>query len=151
MLSGDPLKFKPGQYVDITIPGGEEHPLVLNGQICLRDELEFMIKIYPDGKFSGLLSDGGLKEGDEVEVNGPYGVFTLREKSERPLLFIGGGAGMAPILALLRALAEIGQRARGGLLLRRARSAGPVSPGGAQRARGAPAEFPVRAGAVGLR
>jgi propane monooxygenase reductase component len=35
-------------------------------------------------------------------------VFTLREKSDRPLLFIGGGAGMAPILALLRAMAENG-------------------------------------------
>ncbi len=46
--------------------------------------------------------------GDEVEVTGPYGVFTLREKSERPLLFIGGGAGMAPILALLRSMAEKG-------------------------------------------
>ena len=72
------------------------------------DELEFMIKIYPDGKFSSLLADGGLKEGDELEVTGPYGVFTLREKSERPLLFIGGGAGMAPILALLRSMAESG-------------------------------------------
>ncbi len=67
-----------------------------------------MIKLYPDGKFSSLLADGGLKAGDEVEVTGPYGVFTLREKSERPLLFIGGGAGMAPILALLRSMAETG-------------------------------------------
>jgi propane monooxygenase reductase subunit len=33
-------------------------------------------------------------------------VFTLRNSSTRPLLFIGGGAGMAPILALLRALVE---------------------------------------------
>jgi propane monooxygenase reductase component len=35
-------------------------------------------------------------------------VFTLRRNSDRPLLFIGGGAGMAPILALLRALADQG-------------------------------------------
>jgi propane monooxygenase reductase subunit len=41
-------------------------------------------------------------------VQGPYGVFTLRSSSVRPLLFIGGGAGMAPILSLLRALAEQG-------------------------------------------
>jgi propane monooxygenase reductase component len=41
-------------------------------------------------------------------VTGPYGVFTLREKSDRPLLFIGGGAGMAPILALLRSMADGG-------------------------------------------
>ena len=35
-------------------------------------------------------------------------MFTLREKSDRPLLFIGGGAGMAPILALLRSMAQEG-------------------------------------------
>ena len=35
-------------------------------------------------------------------------MFTLRANSDRPLLFIGGGAGMAPILALLRSLAEQG-------------------------------------------
>ena len=77
-----------------------------------------MIKVYPEGKFSSLLSDGELKEGDELEVTGPYGVFTLRANSDRPLLFIGGGAGMAPILALLRSLAEQGSDSAGGLLLR---------------------------------
>jgi propane monooxygenase reductase subunit len=71
-------------------------------------ELEFMIKVYEGGKFSSLLSSGDLQPGHELEVTGPYGVFTLRAKSDRPLLFIGGGAGMAPILALLRALAEEG-------------------------------------------
>jgi propane monooxygenase reductase subunit len=71
-------------------------------------ELEFMIKRYPGGRFSGLLGDDGLKVGDALEVTGPYGVFTLRQSSPRRLLFIGGGAGMAPILCLLRSMAELG-------------------------------------------
>jgi propane monooxygenase reductase subunit len=41
-------------------------------------------------------------------VTGPYGVFTLRSSSPRRLLFIGGGAGMAPIVSLLRSLHESG-------------------------------------------
>jgi propane monooxygenase reductase subunit len=41
-------------------------------------------------------------------VTGPYGVFTLRSTSPRRLVFIGGGAGMAPILCLLRSMAEAG-------------------------------------------
>ena len=65
-----------------------------------------MIKLYPGGRFSGLLADGAIKPGDELKVTGPYGVFTLRASSPRRLLFIGGGAGMAPILSLLRSLAE---------------------------------------------
>ncbi len=107
VLSGDQLEFKPGQYVDIKIPDSEEVRSFSMANLP-GGELEFMIKVYPDGKFSSLLSEGRLKEGDEVEVTGPYGVFTLRAKSERPLLFIGGGAGMAPILSLLRAMAEKG-------------------------------------------
>ena len=70
------------------------------------DTLEFMIKAYPGGKFSGLLADGAVKPGDTIDVTGPYGVFTLRPSSPRRLLFIGGGAGMAPILSLLRSMQE---------------------------------------------
>jgi propane monooxygenase reductase subunit len=112
VLSGDALTFKPGQYVDITIPGSEDVRSfsMANTPAHRPGELEFMIKVYPDGKFSNLLASGGLTPGDEVEITGPYGVFTLREKSDRPLLFIGGGAGMAPILALLRAMAENGNQ-----------------------------------------
>jgi propane monooxygenase reductase subunit len=107
VLSGEAIEYKPGQYVDIKIPGSEEVRSFSMANLP-SGELEFMIKIYPDGKFSSLLSSGELKEGDEVEVTGPYGVFTLRERSDRPMVFIGGGAGMAPILALLRSMAEKG-------------------------------------------
>jgi propane monooxygenase reductase subunit len=111
LTGGEPLSFKPGQYVDITIPGTDEVRSFSMANLPTSSHpprLEFMIKIYPDGQFSSLLADERLKPGDEVQVTGPYGVFTLREKSERPLLFIGGGAGMAPILALLRAMADNG-------------------------------------------
>jgi propane monooxygenase reductase subunit len=108
VLSGPELKFKPGQYVDIKIPGSDEVRSFSMANLPGSGHLEFMIKLYPDGRFSSLLANEELKPGDEVEVTGPYGVFTLREKSERPLLFIGGGAGMAPILSLLRAMADSG-------------------------------------------
>jgi propane monooxygenase reductase subunit len=104
------LAFHPGQYVDIRIPGTEDahRSFSMANLPSDRGRLEFMIKLYADGRFSGLLEDGSIGPGDELEVTGPYGVFTLRESSERRLLFIGGGAGMAPILCLLRALAEQG-------------------------------------------
>jgi len=107
----DPFPFKPGQYVDIRIPGGEEEEhrsFSMANLAAEAGELEFMIKRYPGGRFSGLLDDDGLKVGDELEVTGPYGVFTLRASSPRRIVFIGGGAGMAPILCLLRSMAEAG-------------------------------------------
>jgi propane monooxygenase reductase component len=103
----EPLEYKAGQYVDIRIPGTEHHRSFSMAGTS-PDSLEFMIKAYPGGKFSGLLGDGSVKPGDEIEVTGPYGVFTLRPSSPRRLLFIGGGAGMAPILSLLRSMQENG-------------------------------------------
>jgi len=107
LVDDEAFTFKPGQYVDISIPGGEEHRSFSMANLpSPAGELEFMIKLYPGGHFSGLLEDGSIKVGDELEVTGPYGVFTLRTTSPRRLLFIGGGAGMAPILSLLRSLHE---------------------------------------------
>jgi propane monooxygenase reductase component len=100
--------FKPGQYVDIHVPGHDGEHRSFSMANTNPGELEFMIKLYPGGRFSGLLADGAVKPGDTLEVTGPYGVFTLRSSSPRRLLFIGGGAGMAPILSLLRSLSESG-------------------------------------------
>ena len=38
----------------------------------------------------------GLKEGDDVSISGPYGEFFINE-SDSEMLYIGGGAGMAPM------------------------------------------------------
>ena len=99
------MPFRAGQYVDIQIPGTGEYRSFSMANVPAGDGvLEFMIKLYPGGRFSGLLADETLQVGDELAVRGPYGVFTLRE-NDRPLVFIGGGAGMAPILSLLRSMA----------------------------------------------
>jgi propane monooxygenase reductase component len=102
------VKFFPGQYVDIAIPGTGETRSFSMANTSSRDSglLEFVIKVYPDGLFSHFL-DTTLQPGDRLELTGPYGVFTLRE-GEDDLVFIGGGAGMAPILSLLRSMAERG-------------------------------------------
>jgi propane monooxygenase reductase subunit len=103
------LEFHPGQYVDVSIPGTEEHRSFSMANLPAdKGRLEFMIKLYPDGRFSGLLASGDICAGTELRIQGPYGVFTLRDQSPRRLLFIGGGAGMAPILCLLRSLADRG-------------------------------------------
>lgn len=100
------IAFNAGQYVDVYIPGTEEHrSYSMANTPSTDDHLEFMIKLYSGGKFSSLL-DGRLKVGDKLKVKGPYGTFTLREKSDRDIIFIGGGAGMAPIWCLLNYMAE---------------------------------------------
>ncbi len=102
------LKFFPGQYVDFAVPGTEETRSFSMANTSARDGLlEFVIKIYPDGLFSRFL-DTRVAVGDRLRVTGPFGVFTLRDNPGKDLVFVGGGAGMAPILALLRSMAERG-------------------------------------------
>ncbi len=103
------FRYFPGQYVDFTIPGTDwtRSFSMANPPSVDSDRLEFVIKVYQDGLFSEYL-DTEVKAGDRLDVNGPYGMFTLRDAADRPLVFVGGGAGMAPILCLLRSMAERG-------------------------------------------
>jgi len=102
------VKFFPGQYVDIAVPGTGATRSFSMANTSSREsgQLEFVIKIYPDGLFSHFL-DTRLAVGDRLDLTGPFGVFTLRDSEDR-LIFVGGGAGMAPILSLLRSMAERG-------------------------------------------
>ncbi len=52
-----------------------------------------------------------LKPGDAVTLRGPYGHFAV-EPSERELVFIGGGAGMAPLRAQILDLLQTQQSKR---------------------------------------
>jgi propane monooxygenase reductase component len=103
------VSFQAGQYMDISIPGtdGEHRSFSMANTPGQPDRLEFMIKLYEGGRFSGLLANGhGIEVGDELTCTGPYGVFTLRDSSPRRLVFVAGGAGMAPVVSLLRSMAE---------------------------------------------
>jgi propane monooxygenase reductase subunit len=101
------LAFNPGQYADVRIPGTEHWRSFSMANTPSTDhQADFVVKRYPGGHFSGLL-EGGLALGDTLDIKGPYGTFTLRE-SDRDLVMIGGGAGMAPILSLLTHMREQG-------------------------------------------
>jgi propane monooxygenase reductase subunit len=109
LVSTDDFKFFPGQYVDIAVPGTDEVRSFSMANTSAREsgQLEFIIKIYPDGLFSHFL-DTKVQVGDRLNLTGPFGMFTLRDAPDTDLIFVGGGAGMAPILCLLRSMAERG-------------------------------------------
>jgi propane monooxygenase reductase subunit len=107
LVDTDDFKFFPGQYVDIAVPGTDEVRSFSMANTSAREsgQLEFIIKIYPDGLFSHFL-DTKVQVGDRLSLTGPFGMFTLRDAPDTDLIFVGGGAGMAPILCLLRSMAE---------------------------------------------
>lgn len=108
LVEPEEIKFFPGQYMDFVVPGTEETRSFSMANTPDREGLfEFVIRIYPGGQFSEYLAEK-LQPGDRLEVEAPFGTFTLREGRTSPLIFVGGGAGMAPMLGLLRSMAERG-------------------------------------------
>jgi propane monooxygenase small subunit len=108
----------PGQYVDVHVPGaaavkrsfsiaslpaGMAAP---SGEVPSTNSIELMVKRYPGGRLSSMLGDA-VVAGSELTLTGPYGAFHLR-RSERPVLMVAGGSGMAPVLGVLRQLAAEG-------------------------------------------
>jgi NAD(P)H-flavin reductase len=99
----------PGQYVDLHVPGAQGLRRSFSiANLPGEDRIELMIKRYPGGRVSGMLGTQ-VSVGSELRFTGPYGAFHLR-RSERPILMVAGGSGMAPVLGVLRQLAGEGCR-----------------------------------------
>jgi Na+-transporting NADH:ubiquinone oxidoreductase subunit F len=76
-----------------------------------RDFLEFIIRLIPGGICTTWVHNV-LQEKDPVTITGPYGEFILQEESERPIICVAGGSGVAPIRAILEHLFNNGTARR---------------------------------------
>jgi NAD(P)H-flavin reductase/ferredoxin len=101
-----PLAFEPGQFANITVEGlaGVTRSYSFAAPPSDDRTVEFFIRKVPGGKLSSYVNDQPVL-GQSVRVDGPHGEFVLRP-ADAPLLFIAGGSGLAPILAILRAQAR---------------------------------------------
>jgi Na+-transporting NADH:ubiquinone oxidoreductase subunit F len=79
---------------------GEKHNILLNVRIALPPP--YAKKVPPGVVSSWLFS---LKAADSVQVTGPFGHFFV-EDTNKEAVFIGGGAGMAPLRAQILDLLE---------------------------------------------
>jgi predicted ferric reductase len=105
------LRFSPGQFAWLTIRTSpfraKEHPFSFSGSAAEPALLRFTIKEL--GDFTRTIKD--VQRGEIAYVDGPHGVFTsdLHPKAAG-LVFIAGGVGIAPIMSMLRTLADRGDR-----------------------------------------
>ena len=106
-LDGE-LDFRTGQFAHLGVPGIEAWRCYsMANPASQRNRLEFMIKLIPGGLFSSRLES--MQGGEKLHVNAPHGSFWVRDH-DRPLLMVGGGAGMAPLWAMVQELAKRGDR-----------------------------------------
>ena len=112
IVTAEPLKFWAGQYVDITVPNaGVTRSFSMASPPSTKSHLEFIMKLYPNGAFSSLLQDT-LRVGDTLQIKGPYGTCLRHENRPGPMILVGGGSGMAPLLSILTDLVESGEERR---------------------------------------
>lgn len=100
----EPLAFKAGQTCDVVIP----HPAYTDE---LGNTRTFSIA-SPPGKtpltFATRLTDSAFKRsmseakaGMDVELDGPYGSFTLHHNAARPAVLLAGGIGITPFRSIV--------------------------------------------------
>jgi ferredoxin-NADP reductase len=98
-----------GQHVDVRLTADDGYSAERSYSIASSpgsDGVELSIVRLDDGEVSPYLT--GLMAGDQFELRGPIGGYFVWEKTEvRPVLLLGGGSGVVPLMSMLRYHAEI--------------------------------------------
>jgi ferredoxin-NADP reductase len=97
---------KPGQHYDLRLTAPDGYQAQRSYSIASEpertDEVDLTVERIPDGEVSTYLHDV-LVQGDQVEVRGPIGgYFVWDSDGSAPLLLIGGGSGVVPLMSMLR-------------------------------------------------
>lgn len=101
-----PLEFSPGQYATLQFTPEHIRPYSMTG-LPGDDEMEFQIRQVPGGRVTQYIFDD-LQVGASVRVSGPLGTAYLRRKHTGPMLCVGGGTGIAPVLSIVRGAIDSG-------------------------------------------
>lgn len=100
--------FLPGQFAMLDLPGiGSSRAYSLANTANRQREWHFQIRRVQHGQGTHVLFDK-LTEGDEIGLDGPYGVAYLRTDSPRDIVCVAGGSGLAPMVSIARGVAESG-------------------------------------------
>jgi len=98
---GEELRYYAGQYINIILDSGERRSFSFatapndgNG------EIELQIRWIQGGRFTTHVFTA-MKEGDVVRFEGPLGSFFLREDSTKPIIFVAGATGFAPVKSMV--------------------------------------------------
>jgi ferredoxin-NADP reductase len=96
----------PGQHYDVRLTAPDGYTAQRSYSIASspldEGEVELTIDRLADGEVSPYFHDV-LEDGDEVEVRGPFAAyFVWRGTEPGPVVLVGGGSGVVPLMAMLR-------------------------------------------------
>lgn len=94
------LDFRAGQYIDILLPDGRHRSFSIANAPSVEPLIELHIRHVEDGDFTGYCYNE-MQEKTLLRIEGPLGSFYLREDSHKPIIFMAGGTGFAPIKGII--------------------------------------------------
>ncbi len=102
--------FRAGQHVDVRLTATDGYQAERSysiGSAPGGSEIELIIERLDDGEVSPFFHEVAVP-GDTIELRGPIGGhFTWERKDGGPLLLVGGGSGVVPLLSMLRHRANV--------------------------------------------
>ena len=99
------FEFRAGQFVQLVRPHDDLMRPYSIASTPEAGELELHVAMLPNGEMSGWLRRSA---GAEVRIRGPFGeCFYQEEEPTRPIVLAGTGTGLAPLVGILRAAAEL--------------------------------------------
>ncbi len=111
-LGGQEIEFDPGQYVQIVVPPYEkvgestQRAYSMSSRPGEKRHVELLIRLVPGGLATTYVHKY-LKEGDLMDLIGPFGEFGVRD-TPATMLCVAGGSGMAPFKSILHHMQETG-------------------------------------------
>jgi NAD(P)H-flavin reductase/ferredoxin len=97
--AGQRAKFRAGQYLQLSLPDGSTRSYSMANAPHESDAVTLHVRHVPGGAFSARLPR--LAAGELLDIELPFGAFSLREEQARPVVFVAGGTGFAPVKSIL--------------------------------------------------
>jgi CDP-4-dehydro-6-deoxyglucose reductase len=103
------FSFEAGQYIDVLLPGGRRRSFSIASPPHDARPLELHVRRVPGGEFTDRLFHDDMQS-SLLTIEGPLGKFVYRPRlaAPPPMLLIGGGTGIAPLLSILKHVIENG-------------------------------------------
>jgi len=99
------LAFRAGQYIEFILRDKSRRAFSLANTPSNDEFLELHLRHVEEGKFTSHVFNE-MKEKAIIRFEGPFGNFQVQELSNRPMIFVAGGTGFAPIKAMIEQLIE---------------------------------------------
>ena len=97
---GERIAFYAGQYINILLDDGAKRSFSFATAPSVNDRIELHIRRIPGGRYTTQVFER-MRPGDRVRFEGPAGSFFLREDSDKPMIFVAGSTGFAPVKSML--------------------------------------------------